>query len=172
MRSISTSADCVQPYIYEYKDYAVGIVDANGDLICQCTAGMPVFVADVMRVAVLDGLKLYGRDNLFAGDIVVTNYAGTIGQHLNNVTMYTPIYAPDEPTLIGFMVVVMHWIDIGGRESGRCRVLDRHLQEGIQFRTVKLYRAVNRRPDVPHDRAHPVFRWRCSAISTRRSAVA
>ena len=46
------------PYIYEYKDYAVGVVDSNGDLICQCTAGMPVFVADVMRAAVQDGLQL------------------------------------------------------------------------------------------------------------------
>jgi N-methylhydantoinase B len=141
---VNITRTAFSPYIYEYKDYAVGIVDANGDLICQCTAGMPVFVADVMRVAVLDGLKLYGRDNLHAGDIVVTNYAGTIGQHLNNVTMYTPIYAPSEPTseptLIGFMVVVMHWIDIGGREVGSLSQFSTDIfQEGIQFRTVKLY---------------------------------
>ena len=57
---------------------------------------MPVFVADVMRAAVHDGLKLYGPDELHEGDVVITNYAGTIGQHLNNVTMYTPIYAPRE----------------------------------------------------------------------------
>ena len=90
---VNITRTAFSPYIYEYKDYAVGIVDANGDLICQCTAGMPVFVADVMRAAVQDGLELYGRDELFEGDIIVTNYAGTIGQHLNNVTMYTPIYA-------------------------------------------------------------------------------
>ena len=64
---------------------------ASGDLICQCTAGMPVFVADVMRAAVQDGLALYGPEELHEGDCVITNYAGTIGQHLNNVTMYTPI---------------------------------------------------------------------------------
>ena len=44
-----------------------------------------------------DGLKLYGPDNLHEGDVIFTNYAGTIGQHLNNVTMYTPIYAPQTP---------------------------------------------------------------------------
>ncbi|MGB6753746.1 MAG: hydantoinase B/oxoprolinase family protein [Xanthobacteraceae bacterium] len=131
------------PYIYEYKDYAVGIVDANGDLICQCTAGMPVFVADVMRAAVQDGLELYGRDELFEGDIIVTNYAGTIGQHLNNVTMYTPIHAAKhgEPLgeLLGFMVVVMHWIDVGGRDVGSISKFATDIfQEGIQFRTVKL----------------------------------
>src|SRR6266540_6957431 len=63
-------------YIYEYKDYAVGIVDRRGDLICQCTAAMPVFVADVMRAVVQDGLDLYGPDDLHEGDIVITNYAG------------------------------------------------------------------------------------------------
>jgi N-methylhydantoinase B len=100
---------------------------------------MPVFVADVMRAAVQDGLKLYGPERLHDGDIVVTNYAGTIGQHLNNVTMYTPVYATRQPVLIGFMVVVMHWIDVGGRDIGSLSKFATDIfQEGIQFRTVKL----------------------------------
>ena len=136
---VNITRTAFSPYIYEYKDYAVGIVDANGDLICQCTAGMPVFVADVMRAAVQDGLALYGRDQLFDGDLILTNYAGTIGQHLNNVTMYTPIYAPASGELIGFMVVVMHWIDVGGRDVGSISKFATDIfQEGIQFRTVKL----------------------------------
>ena len=130
------------PYIYEYKDYAVGIVDHRGDLICQCTAAMPVFVADVMRAAIQDGLDLYGAADLDDGDIVINNYAGVIGQHLNNMAMYTPIHAPDEAgpaTLIGFMVVVMHWIDVGGRDIGSTSKFATDIfQEGIQFRTVKL----------------------------------
>ena len=137
---VNITRTAFSPYIYEYKDYAVGVVDANGDLICQCTAGMPVFVADVMRAAVQDGLAIYGRGDLNNGDIVVTNYAGTIGQHLNNVTMYTPIYAAAESELIGFMVVVMHWIDVGGRDVGSISKFATDIfQEGIQFRTVKLY---------------------------------
>jgi N-methylhydantoinase B len=136
---VNITRTAFSPYIYEYKDYAVGIVDTSGDLICQCTAGMPVFVADVMRAAVQDGLALYGAENLHEGDAVVTNYAGTIGQHLNNVTMYTPVYAPREKALVGFMVVVMHWIDVGGREIGSLSKFATDIfQEGIQFRTVKL----------------------------------
>ena len=134
---VNITRTAFSPYIYEYKDYAVGIVDAHGDLICQCTAGMPVFVADVMRVAVQDGLQIYGPDHLHDGDMVVTNYAGTIGQHLNNVTMYTPIRVSGD--LIGFMVVVMHWIDVGGRDVGSLSKFATDIfQEGIQFRTVKL----------------------------------
>ena len=70
---VNITRTAFSPYIYEYKDYAVGIVDANADLICQCTAGIPVFVADVMRAAVLDGLALYGRSNIARGDVIITN---------------------------------------------------------------------------------------------------
>src|SRR5947207_10059568 len=53
--------------------------------------------------------------------------------------MYTPIYAPKEKMLVGFMVVVMHWIDVGGREIGSLSKFATDIfQEGIQFRTVKL----------------------------------
>ena len=44
------------PYIYEYNDFAVGLVGADGQLIAQCTGGMPPFVADSVGMAVRDGL--------------------------------------------------------------------------------------------------------------------
>ena len=139
---VNITRTAFSPYIDEYKDYAVGIVDQAGDLICQCTAAMPVFVADVMRAAVRDGLDIYGADDLNPGDVVINNYAGVIGQHLNNMAMYTPIHVVAEngrDTLIGFMVVVMHWIDVGGRDVGSTSKFATDIfQEGIQFRTVKL----------------------------------
>jgi N-methylhydantoinase B len=46
------------PYIYEYKDFAVGITDADGQLIAQSTGGMPPFVADSVGTGVRDGLKV------------------------------------------------------------------------------------------------------------------
>jgi N-methylhydantoinase B/oxoprolinase/acetone carboxylase alpha subunit len=39
------------PYIYEYNDFAVGLVGAEGQLIAQCTGGMPPFVADSVGAA-------------------------------------------------------------------------------------------------------------------------
>jgi N-methylhydantoinase B len=126
------------PLVYEYKDYAVGIVDADARLLCQCTGGMPLFVADVLGAAVRDGLEIYGRDGFHEGDVIITNHGGTIGQHLNNVVMYTPVFSP-EGELAAFMLVVMHWLDIGGRNIGSISKYATDIfQEGIQFRTVKL----------------------------------
>src|SRR6266478_6600314 len=59
------------PYIYEYNDFAVGLVGAGGQLIAQCTGGMPPFVADSIGMAVRDGLAIYGIDRLHYGDVIL-----------------------------------------------------------------------------------------------------
>jgi len=115
------------PYIYEYKDYAVGFVGVDAQLLAQCTGGMPVFVADSVGMAVRDGLETYGRENFHKSDVVVCNHAAVQGQHLNNTVMYTPVFAgANGDELIGFFAVNCHWIDIGG-------------SEGLQLRSIKLW---------------------------------
>jgi N-methylhydantoinase B len=124
------------PYIYEYNDFAVGLVGADGQLIAQCTGGMPPFVADSVGMAVRDGLKTYGRERLHHGDVIVCNHAAVQGQHLNNTVMYTPIYAgPDRATLIGFFAINVHWIDIGGAVPHSSDIF----MEGLQLRSIKLW---------------------------------
>src|SRR5437899_3744544 len=75
------------PYIYEYNDFAVGLTDADGRLVAQCTGGMPPFVADSVGTAVRDGLAIYGAQRLARGDVVLCNHAAVQGQHLNNTVM-------------------------------------------------------------------------------------
>ena len=127
--------------ISEYKDYAVGIVDADGRLISQCKGGLPIFCANALCAAVKDGLRIYGKDRLQQDDVVISNCAATMGQHLNNVVMYTPVRtSADDAGLLGFMVIVMHWLDVGGITVGSCQspYTTDVFQEGIQYPTVKL----------------------------------
>ncbi|MEE8516658.1 MAG: hydantoinase B/oxoprolinase family protein [Alphaproteobacteria bacterium] len=124
------------PYIYEYKDFAVGLVNAEGQLVAQSTGGMPPFVADSVGTAVRDGLKVYGCERLHQGDVVVCNHAAVQGQHLNNTVMYTPIRTgPDGGTLIGFFAINVHWIDIGGSTPKSSDIF----MEGLQLRSIKLW---------------------------------
>src|SRR5438445_4798255 len=124
------------PYIYEYKDFAVGLVGADGELIAQCTGGMPVFVADSVGMAVRDGLAVYGRERLHDGDVVLCNHAAVQGQHLNNTVMYTPIFAgPRRAMLIGFFAINVHWIEIGGIQTNSTDIF----MEGLQLRSIKLW---------------------------------
>jgi N-methylhydantoinase B len=129
------------PYIYEYKDYAVGFVGAGGELLAQSTGGMPVFVADSVGMAVKDGLAIYGRENLHKGDVIVCNHAAVQGQHLNNTVMYTPVFAgPAGDELIGFFAINCHWIDIGGGAIGSVSYSSTDIfMEGLQLRSIKLW---------------------------------
>lgn len=123
------------PYIYEYKDYAVGLLDAVGNLVAQNTGGMPIFVADSVGMAVRNGLELYGRERLHHGDVLICNHASVQGQHLNNVVMYAPVFAgADSAELLGFFAINMHWIDIGGSVPRSTDIF----MEGLQFRSIKL----------------------------------
>jgi N-methylhydantoinase B len=124
-------------YIYEYNDFAVGLTDAEGKLIAQCTGGMPPFVADSVGTAVRDGLEIYGRERLHHGDVVLCNHAAVQGQHLNNTVMYTPIFAgPGRAVLIGFFAINVHWIDIGGCVPHSTDIF----MEGLQLRSIKLWK--------------------------------
>jgi N-methylhydantoinase B len=129
------------PYIYEYKDYAVGFVGATGELLAQSTGGMPIFVADSVGMAVKDGLEVYRRENLHKGDVIVCNHAAVQGQHLNNTVMYTPVFAgPTGNELIGFFAVNCHWIDIGGSAIGSVSYSSTDIfMEGLQLRSIKLW---------------------------------
>ncbi len=137
-------------FISEYKDYSVGIVDAEGAVISQSRGSLAIFVANALGTAVRDGLSIYGAENLHDGDLVISNHAGTLGQHLNNVVGYTPIRVGPERELVAFFCVLMHWIDIGGIMIGSCSstTTSEIFQEGLHLRTVKLYDAGRRNEDL------------------------
>lgn len=127
------------PLIYEYKDYAVGLISSDGRALALATHGLALFTS-VMGRAVLDGIETFGA-RIEPGDAIITNYAGTLGQHLNNVVMYTPVFgSAGRP--IAFMAVTVHWLDVGGRYPGSCLGTDTTdlFQEGLHLRSLKLYK--------------------------------
>lgn len=136
------------PLIYEYKDYAVGIVDAQGRLVAQSKGSLPIFVANALGTAVREGLAVLGEDGIGDEDIVITNNPAWLGQHLNNVVAYTPLR--DNGVLLGFFCVLVHWVDVGGVVPGSCVSPNSRdiWQEGVQFPTVKLIENGARREDV------------------------
>jgi N-methylhydantoinase B len=120
--------------IRDAKDYCVGLVTAQGETIAQSRGSIPTFVAD-LGSPVLDAISIHG-DDIREGDIIITNYAGVCGQHLNNVVMFTPIF--DEGKLIAFPALRTHWPDVGG--MGLTLNSRDICEEGIQYRAIKLYK--------------------------------
>lgn len=136
------------PLVQEYKDYSVGFVDAEGRLVAQSRGSLPIFVANALGTAVREGLGLIGRDGMRAGDVVISNTAATLGQHLNNVAAYTPVRYEGE--LVGFFAVLVHWIDLGGSVPGSCQSTTTTdiWQEGVQYPSIKLVEEGRRREEL------------------------
>ncbi|HYA27339.1 MAG TPA: hydantoinase B/oxoprolinase family protein [Acidobacteriota bacterium] len=125
--------------IYEVRDYCVGIVDPDGNILSQNFGALPIFLAD-LGPAIVDGVRMHGRDGFQPGDVLIMNHPYVCGQHLNNVVVYTPFFHEGE--LIAFLAVRAHWIDIGGRPVGFGFSGTREVyEEGLQFRSLMLYRA-------------------------------
>jgi len=128
------------PLVYEYKDYAVGVVSASGELIAQSQGGLPIFLADIGG-PLPSVLECHPLETFEPGDAVITNDPGACGQHLNNVNMYMPVFA--DGAVVAFIAVRPHWSDVGGKVLGSCLTNDTSdiFQEGIQLPALKLVRA-------------------------------
>ena len=132
--------------IYEVRDYCVGIVDPDGNILSQNFGALPIFLAD-LGPAIVDGMRTHGRDGFRPGDVLIMNHPYVCGQHLNNVVVYTPFFYERE--LVAFLTVRAHWIDIGGTRVGFGFSGTREIyEEGLQFRSLRLYRGGEPNQDI------------------------
>ncbi len=140
------------PLVQEYKDYAVGLVDPEGALVAQSRGSLPIFVANALGTGVREALEIHGAEALRHGDAVLTNSAATLGQHLNNVVLSTPIRegGAADGALLGFFAVLVHWIDVGGSTPGSSTGTNTTdvWQEGLQLPSVRLLQGGRRNEDV------------------------
>ena len=135
---INLSRTAFSPIIYEVKDYCIGLLDAEGRSIAQSRGGIPTFMADLGE-PVRDGIELFGKDGFDPGDIVIINYSGVCGQHLNNMVLYAPVFSDGK--LVAFAANRAHWTDIGGRVAGNFATDSTEIfQEGMQIRSVKVHK--------------------------------
>ncbi|MEW6121934.1 MAG: hydantoinase B/oxoprolinase family protein [Pseudomonadota bacterium] len=134
--------------VQEYKDYAVGFVDASGNLVTQSRYSLPGFVANALGLAVRAGLDVVGAEEMNEGDVFIINDAGTLGKHLNDVCAFTPIRVDGH--LLGFFAVLVHWVDVGGNMPGSCLspTTTEIYQEGIQFPVLKLIDQGRKRREI------------------------
>ena len=132
--------------IYEVRDYCVGIVDTEGSILSQNFGALPIFLAD-LGPAIIDGVRMHGKNGFQPGDVLIMNHPYVCGQHLNNVVIYTPFFHQGE--LMAFLAVRAHWIDIGGTRVGFGFSGTREIyEEGLQLRSLKLYRGDQPNRDI------------------------
>ncbi len=155
--------------IYEVRDFCCGLLDRDARMISQNRGGLPIFLAD-LGIAVKDGIERYGLDGFAPGDVVIMNYGGVCGQHLNNVVVYAPCFHNGK--VVAFAASRAHWVDIGGMRLGFGSVETTEIyQEGLQLRSLKIYEA-GKRNDTLWQIINDNLRFPEAALGDLRAQVA
>lgn len=124
------------PVIYEMKDCSVGIYDADGALLGQAP-GLPFFLGSLGGTIRLV-LERRGREVFEPGDVWVVNDSAIAGSHLNDVTVFAPVFL--DGRLRGFAGAKAHWNDVGAKEAGYVGDSVDIFQEGLRIPPVRLVR--------------------------------
>jgi N-methylhydantoinase B len=123
------------PIIYEGKDCSVAILDEHGDVLAQ-SMGLPIFLGNLEACVRVTAERL-GWDAFRPGDIFFLNDAYLTGTHLNDATIFAPIFWRER--LVGFSATRAHWLDIGAQDPGGSMAAREIYQEGVRFGPVRLY---------------------------------
>lgn len=132
------------PIIYEGKDCAVALLDERGDVLAQ-SLGVPLFLGN-LEIAVRLTAEMYGWDVFRPGDIFYVNDSYMTGTHLNDATVFAPIFLDDQ--LIGFSASRAHWLDVGGKDPGMATDSREIYQEGMRWPPTRIYEGGRPREDI------------------------
>lgn len=122
------------PIIYELKDCAVALLDDRHRTLGQ-SSGLPIFLGN-LEMCTLHTESTHGRDVWKPGDIWIVNDSYIAGTHLNDMTVFGPIFF--ERLLVGFAASRAHWLDIGAKDPGGPMDSIDIFQEGLRIPPIKV----------------------------------
>jgi N-methylhydantoinase B len=132
------------PIIYEGKDCSVAVLDEHGDVLGQ-SLGLPLFLGN-LEICVKLTAEMFGWDAFRPGDIFHMNDSYMTGTHLNDATIFGPIFWRDR--LVGFSATRAHWLDVGAKDPGGPMDSREIYQEGMRWGPTRIYERGEPRADI------------------------
>ncbi len=132
------------PIIYEGKDCAVALLDADGEVLGQ-SLGLPLFLGN-LSLCVQIVADMHGWDFYQEGDVIILNDSYIAGTHLNDMTVIMPIFRNGER--VGFATSRAHWLDVGAKDAGAPTDAHEIYQEGMRWSPTKVYEGGKPRQDI------------------------
>ncbi len=132
------------PIIYEGKDCSVALLDENGDVLGQ-SSGLPLFLGN-LEICVKLTMEIFGKRVFEPGDVFYMNDPYMQGTHLNDATIFAPIFLDDR--LVGFSATRAHWLDVGAKDPGGPMDSVNIYQEGFRFGPTKICARYQMREDI------------------------
>ncbi|HEX2578026.1 MAG TPA: hydantoinase B/oxoprolinase family protein [Aquihabitans sp.] len=124
------------PNIKERADCSAALFTADGTLLVQAEH-IPVHLGS-MPASVAAAIAALGP-TVAPGEEVLLNDPFAGGTHLNDVTLVTPVFAGEPPTLVGWVANRAHHADLGGAAPGSLPADATEIQqEGLRIPPVRL----------------------------------
>lgn len=101
--------------VREAGDLSAGLFDRQGRMIAQAVTGTPGHV-NAMAESVTHFVAEIGAQDMFEGDVLITNDPWLGTGHLHDITIVSPVFR--KSTLIGYFACTAHVVDVGGRGFG------------------------------------------------------
>ncbi len=101
--------------VREAGDLSAGVYDIDGQMMAQAVTGTPGHV-NAMADAVAHFMRRIGVDNMYEGDVFITNDPWEGTGHLHDITVVTPSFYRGKH--VGYFACTAHIVDIGGRGFG------------------------------------------------------
>lgn len=101
--------------VREAGDLSAGVYDLQGQMLAQAVTGTPGHV-NAMADAVGHFMRRIGVENMYEGDVYITNDPWEGTGHLHDITIVTPSFYKGKR--VGFFACTAHIVDIGGRGFG------------------------------------------------------
>ena len=134
------------PIIYEMKDCSVGLFNEKAELLGQAP-GLPIFLGS-LEAAINVTTEAFGGPEIYRpGDVYAVNDSYLVGSHLNDVSVFSPIF--HEGDLVGFGATKAHWMDIGAKDPSQTNDATSIYEEGYRLGPTHLYREGRPERGVP-----------------------
>jgi N-methylhydantoinase B len=132
------------PIIYEMKDCSVALLSADHRVLGQ-SSGLPLFLGN-LEVCTRLTEERFGRVAWKPGDVWMLNDSYLAGTHLNDMTVYGPIFCDGE--LTGFAASRAHWLDVGAKAPGGAMDSTEIYQEGVRVPPIRIVEGGVQRQDL------------------------
>jgi N-methylhydantoinase B len=126
----------VTTLMYEIRDCGFAILDADTGVVAQ-SHGLIGFLGS-LGPATRNCVDIIGRENLKAGDVIISTVPIIIGSHSADILLFIPIFYRGK--LFGFAATKSHLNDIGAKAVFPTDSRSIY-EEGLHLPPVKLYRA-------------------------------
>ncbi len=126
------------PVIYEVLDFGISIYSRELELVAE--APSLTFFLGANDHAIRKGVEHVGEENLEPGDIVLLNYPYWSAAHTLDVTLFSPVFAPNEAKPFAYTCIRAHWMDLGAKDPGYVLDSTDMHQEGLIFPGTKVYK--------------------------------